>query len=145
FIPRADPHATRDLEHTGEHQSAIALHYPTHHGKWHIHATYGDTLRKQTRSRGIEPIWMNDRDAGLLGMHDNDWVAIANDHGTALTRACVSARIPRGLCCIYRASERTVGVPRSKHRGRGRAGGHNSLTRARLKPLFMIGGYAQFS
>ena len=30
-------------------------------------------------------------------------------------------------------------------RGNRRAGGHNSLTRTRLKPLFMIGGYAQFT
>lgn len=26
-----------------------------------------------------------------------------------------------------------------------RAGVHNSLTRVRLKPLFMLGGYAQFT
>jgi nitrate reductase / nitrite oxidoreductase, alpha subunit len=145
FKPRAELHATRDLDETGTSHSALVLNYLTPHGKWHIHSTYGDTLRMQTLSRGIEPIWMNDRDAGLLGVRDNDWVEILNDHGTVVTRACVSARIPRGLCFIYHATERTIGVPRSKHRGNGRAGGHNSLTRTRLKPLFMIGGYAQFS
>ena len=68
-----------------------------------------------------------------------------NDHGVVVTRACVSARIPKGLCFIYHATERTVGTPKSPSRGQRRAGAHNSLTRARLKPLFMIGGYAQFS
>jgi nitrate reductase alpha subunit len=81
----------------------------------------------------------------MLGIHDNDWVEVLNDHGTVVTRACVSARIPRGICFIYHATERTIGNPKSQHRGNRRAGGHNSLTRARLKPLFMIGGYAQFT
>ena len=88
---------------------------------------------------------MNDNDAGLLGIQDNDWVEIMNDHGVVVTRACVSARIPRGICFIYHATERTIGVPKSPGRGNKRAGAHNSLTRARLKPLFMIGGYAQFT
>ncbi|HMA91934.1 MAG TPA: hypothetical protein VKP30_04565, partial [Polyangiaceae bacterium] len=65
--------------------------------------------------------------------------------GVVVTRACVTARLPRGMCFIYHATERTVGVPRAPSRDLRRAGAHNSLTRARLKPLFMIGGYAQFS
>jgi nitrate reductase alpha subunit len=103
----------------------------------------------QTLSRGIEPIWMSDGDAETLGVRDNDWVEIVNDHGVVVTRACVSARIPRGICMIYHATERTIGTPKTSARSRDakplRAGGHNSLTRARLKPLLMIGGYAQFT
>ncbi|HJT17555.1 MAG TPA: molybdopterin dinucleotide binding domain-containing protein, partial [Thermoanaerobaculia bacterium] len=92
------------------------------------------------------PVWINDRDAASKNIHDNDWVEIINDHGVVVTRACVSARIPRGICVIYHATERTIGVPKTNARGKTRrAGAHNSLTRARLKPLFMIGGYAQFS
>ena len=145
FKPRADLRTTRDLDATGAEPGALVLNYLTPHGKWHIHSTFGDTLRMETLSRGIEPFWMNEHDAGLLGIHDNDWVEAINDHGTVVTRACVSARIPRGICFIYHATERTVGTPKSKRRGNRRAGGHNSLTRTRLKPLFMIGGYAQFS
>lgn len=145
FKPRADRHTTRDLEITKTDHSSLVLNYLTPHGKWHIHSTYGDTLRMETLSRGVEPFWMNDRDAGLLGVQDNDWVEILNDHGVVVTRACVSARIPRGICFIYHATERTIGVPKAPSRGNKRAGAHNSLTRARLKPLFMIGGYAQFS
>jgi len=145
FKPRADLRTTRDLDMTGVESGALVLNYLTPHGKWHIHSTFGDTLRMETLSRGIEPFWMNEQDAGLLGIHDNDWVEVLNDHGTVVTRACVSARIPRGICFIYHATERTIGNPKSKHRGQRRAGGHNSLTRARLKPLFMIGGYAQFT
>jgi nitrate reductase alpha subunit len=146
FKPRPDRRSTRDLDVIGEGagDGGLVLNYLTPHGKWHIHSTYGDTLRMETLSRGIEPVWLNDRDAGLLGVRDNDWVEVFNDHGTVVTRACVSARIPRGICFIYHATERTIGTPKSTVRG-GRAGAHNSLTRARLKPLFMIGGYAQFT
>ena len=149
FKPRPDVHATRDLVETGSDHRSLVLNYLTPHGKWHIHSTFGDNLRMETLSRGIEPIWVNDRDAGLLGIRDNDWVEVLNDHGVVVTRAVVSARIPRGLCFLYHATERTVGNPKTRERTRDgeprRAGAHNSLTRARLKPLFMIGGYAQFT
>lgn len=145
FKPRPDAASLRDLVHTDDGAGSLTLNYLTPHGKWHIHSTYGDTLRMETLSRGIEPCWLNDRDAGLIGIRDNDWVELVNDHGVVVTRACVSARIPRGMCFIYHATERTVGVPKSRVRGNRRAGAHNSLTRARLKPLFMIGGYAQFT
>ena len=58
-----------------------------------------------------------------------------------VTRAVVSARIPQGICIIYHSPERTIGVPKSPLRGGRRAGGHNSLTRVRLKPVLMAGGY----
>ncbi len=146
FKPRPEAaSATRDLEQSPTGGGGLVLNYLTPHGKWGIHSTYGDTLRMKTLSRGIEPIWLNDRDAGLLGLEDNDWVEVFNDHGVVCTRACVSARIPRGLCFIYHSPERTLSVPKSPERGGKRAGGHNSLTRVRLKPLLMIGGYAQFT
>jgi nitrate reductase / nitrite oxidoreductase, alpha subunit len=149
YKPRPDEPSIGDLEHTGVDEHSLVLNYITPHGKWHIHSTYGDTLRMETLSRGIEPVWLSEKDASTIGLRDNDWVEILNDHGVVVTRACVSARVPRGLCIIYHATERTVGVPKSKERPRNgkprRGGGHNSLTRARLKPLLMIGGYAQFT
>ncbi len=145
FKPRADVHACYDLQNSPKESASLTLNYLTPHGKWHIHSTFGDTLRMKTLSRGIEPIWLNDKDADMVGIEDNDWVEIYNDHGVVCTRACVSARIPRGISMIYHSPERTATVPKSKQRGGKRAGGHNSLTRARLKPLFMIGGYAQFT
>ena len=145
YKPRADMRTTRDLDFSEAGAGALVLNYLTPHGKWHIHSTFGDTLRMKTLSRGIYPIWINDKDADLAGINDNDWVEIFNDHGVVSTRCIVSARIPRGICLIYHSPERTLSVPKSKERGMRRAGGHNSLTRARLKPLFMIGGYAQFS
>jgi nitrate reductase alpha subunit len=145
YKPRADLRSTRDLDAIGVDPGGLVLNYLTPHGKWHIHSTFGDNIRMETLSRGIEPFWMNDQDAGILGIHDNDWVEVMNDNGTVVTRACVSARLPRGICFIYHATERTVGIPKSKHGRRRRGGAHNSLTRTRLKPLFMIGGYAQFT
>ena len=70
---------------------------------------------------------------------------IYNDHGVVVARAVVSAGIPRGTCILYHSPERTISVPRSPLRGNRRAGGHNSLTRARLNPVLMAGGYAQFT
>ena len=49
------------------------------------------------------------------------------------------------MCIVYHVPERTVGIPKSQVRGGKRAGGHNSLTRIRLKPVLMVGGYGQFT
>src|SRR5690606_1729079 len=84
FKPRAELLVTRDLIHTPTADGGLTLNYLTPHGKWHIHSTFGDTLRMETLSRGIEPIWINDRDAGLEGIRDNDWVEVANDHGVVV-------------------------------------------------------------
>lgn len=143
--PRPDAASIRDLEKTPVAGGSLVLNYLTPHGKWHIHSTFGDNLRMETLSRGVEPFWMNDKDAAVIGVEDNDWVEIYNDHGVVCTRACVSARLPRGIGMIYHATERTISVPKSRERGNRRAGAHNSLTRVRLKPVLMIGGYAQFS
>jgi nitrate reductase / nitrite oxidoreductase, alpha subunit len=123
----------------------LMLNYLTPHGKWHIHSTYGDNQRMSTLSRGVEPFWMNDADAESIDIVDNDWVEVHNDNGVVVTRAAVSARIPRGICIQYHSPERTLSVPTSPLRGHRRAGGHNSLTRVRLKPNLMAGGYGQFT
>lgn len=125
--------------------TAKQLNYLTPHGKWHIHSTYSDNHRMLTLSRGIEPMWLNDRDAEELGIVDNDWVEVHNDNGVVCTRAVVSARIPPGVCILYHSPERTISIPKSPSRKNRRAGGHNSLTRIRLKPVLMMGGYGQFT
>jgi nitrate reductase alpha subunit len=143
YKPTPLPADYGDLRQSPE--TGIALNYLTPHGKWHIHSTYGDTHRMLTLSRGGEPVWMNDKDAEAIGIVDNDYVEVHNDHGTVCTRAVVSARIPRGVCIIYHSPERTINVPKSNLRKGRRAGGHNSLTRVRLKPNLMVGGYGQFT
>ena len=50
-----------------------------------------------------------------------------------------------GICIQYHAPERTYSVPKSPLRKGKRAGGHNSLTRIRMKPNLMVGGYGQFT
>lgn len=134
-----------DLTVTKDPGNSMMLNYLTPHGKWKIHSTYGDTARMTTLSRGVEPLWINDGDAEELGLDDNDWVEVHNDNGVVVTRAAVSARIPRGLCFQYHAPERTLSVPKSPLRNYRRAGGHNSLTRIRMKPNLMVGGYGQFT
>jgi nitrate reductase alpha subunit len=145
YKPRPDALAYGDLVKSQPEGNAMRLNYLTPHGKWHIHSTYSDNLRMMTLSRGIEPLWLNDADAEELGIADNDWVEVYNDHGVVVTRSVVSARIPRGVCFQYHSPERTLGVPKSPLRGNRRAGGHNSLIRARLKPVLMMGGYGQFT
>jgi nitrate reductase / nitrite oxidoreductase, alpha subunit len=145
YKPSPRPEAYGDLKKSLENGDAKMLNYLTPHGKWHIHSTYGDTLRMLTLSRGAEPFWMSEEDAAELNINDNDWVEVHNDNGVVCARACVSARIPKGVCIIYHSPERILATPRSPSRNYRRGGGHNSLTRARLKPNLMVGGYAQFS
>lgn len=145
YKPKIDPHAHGDILRTEAIEGSIMLNYLTPHGKWQIHSTYSDNLRMRTLSRGVDPIWMNVDDALAIGIDDNDWVEVFNDHGVMVTRAIVTARIPRGLCFIYHATERTLSIPKSPLRGGRRAGGHNSLTRTRLKPNLLFGGYGQFT
>jgi nitrate reductase alpha subunit len=145
YKARPEQAVLRDLAGTAEGKRSVTLNYLTPHGKWSIHSTYGDTLRMLTLSRGTHPLWMNDEDAAAIGVRDDDWVEAMNDNGAVVTRAVVSARIPRGLCYLYHSPERTVGVPKAPGRGNRRGGGHNSLTRVRLKPTLMLGGYGQFT
>jgi len=145
YKPSPTPAVYGDLRKTVNDGKAKMLNCLTPHGKWHIHSTYGDTLRMLTLSRGMEPCWINEKDAEALGIKDNDWVEVYNDHGVYCTRACVSARIPRGVCIVYHSPERTYTVPKSQVRGNRRAGGHNSFTRVHLKPNLMVGGYGQFT
>ncbi|NUQ22970.1 MAG: nitrate reductase subunit alpha [Saprospiraceae bacterium] len=145
YKPSPKPEAYGDLRDTLKNGEAKILNCLTPHGKWHIHSTYMENLRMLTLSRGCEPCWINEQDAAELGINDNDWVEVYNDHGVYCTRAVVSARIPRGVCIVYHVPERTVGIPKSQVRGNKRAGGHNSFTRIHLKPNYLAGGYGQFS
>ena len=145
FKPKPLPTQYADLNFSEDVEGTLMLNYLTPHGKWHIHSTYGDTERMTTLSRGVDPLWVSDQGAEVLGIEDNDWVEVYNDHGVVVTRAAVSARIPPGICLLYHSPERTYSVPKSPLRKNRRAGGHNSLTRTRLKPNFMIGGYGQFT
>jgi len=145
YKPKPLPTQYADLTFSEEAGRTMMLNFLTPHGKWHIHSTYGDNHRMSTLSRGVEPFWINDRDAAELGIRDNDWVEVHNDHGVVVTRAAVTARVPRGVCIQYHSPERTLSVPRSPLRKFKRAGGHNSLVRTRLKPNLIAGGYGQFT
>ncbi|MCL5964767.1 MAG: hypothetical protein M1369_03150 [Deinococcus sp.] len=144
YKPRPDHTMLSETEKTALEAQGKLLNYITPHGKWSIHSTYSDNHRMMTLSRGGYPVWLNDKDAKELGLQDNDWVELFNDNGVFVQRCIVSARIPRGAVYVYHATERTVGIPKSPLRGK-RAGMNNSITRTRLKPVLMSGGYAQFT
>ncbi|MBX2943791.1 MAG: nitrate reductase subunit alpha [Cyclobacteriaceae bacterium] len=145
YKPSPKPEAYGDVRDTLKKEESKTLNCLTPHGKWHIHSTYMENLRMLTLSRGCEPCWLSEIDAADLGIKDNDWVEVYNDHGVYCTRAVVSSRIPKGVCIVYHVPERTTGIPKSQVRGNKRAGGHNSFTRIHLKPNFLAGGYGQFS
>jgi len=145
YKPSPKPEVYGELRKTLVGKDVMVLNYLTPHGKWHIHSTYGDNLRMLTLGRGMVPVWLSEEDAAELGIKDNDWVEIYNDNGVYSARACVSARIPRGLCFVYHSPERTYSKPKSQVRGNRRSGGHNSLTRVHLKPNNLVGGYGQFT
>jgi nitrate reductase alpha subunit len=145
YKPSPKPELYGDLRETLKNEAAKVLNCLTPHGKWHIHSTYMDNLRMLTLGRGCEPCWLSEQDAEELGIRDNDWVEVYNDHGVYCARATVSTRIPKGVCIVYHVPERTVGIPKSEVRGNRRAGGHNSFTRVHLKPNLLSGGYGQFT
>ncbi len=145
FKPKLDPVKTGDIVASPVDDQCLVLNYITPHGKWNIHSTYKDNLRMLTLSRGMDPVWINDKDADRIGLKDNDWIEVYNDNGVVVSRAAVSARVQPGTCLYYHAVERTVYIPKSQIRHGKRAGGHNSLTRTRLNPVELAGGYGQFS
>jgi len=134
-----------DIVNSPVDAQSLILNYITPHGKWNIHSTYKDNHRMLTLSRGMDPVWLNDKEAESVGIVDNDWVEVHNDNGVVVTRAAVSSRVQPGTCLYYHAVERTVFIPKSQVRGGKRAGGHNSLTRTRINPVELAGGYAQFT
>ncbi len=134
-----------DIVNSPVDDKSLILNYITPHGKWNIHSTYKDNHRMLTLSRGMDPVWLNDKEAESVGIVDNDWVEVHNDNGVVVTRAAVSARVQPGTCLYYHAVERTVFIPKSQIRKGKRAGGHNSLTRTRINPVLLAGGYAQFT
>ena len=144
YKPRPDHTMLDETQVTQALAQGKLMNYITPHGKWSIHSTYSDNHRMMTLSRGGYPIWLNDKDAAGLGIADNDWVELFNDNGVFVQRCCVSSRIPSGTVFVYHATERTIGIPISPLTGK-RAGMNNSITRARLKPVLMAGGYAQFT
>ena len=144
YKPRPDHTMLDETQITQAEAQGKLLNFITPHGKWSIHSTYSENDRMMTLSRGGYPVWLNDKDAAELGIKDNDWVELFNDNGVFVQRCIVSARIPSGTVFLYHATERTVGIPKSPLRGK-RAGMNNSLTRIRLKPVLMSGGYAQFT
>ncbi len=145
YKPRPDHTMLSETEESlAEGQDGRLFNYITPHGKWSIHSTYSENDRMMTLSRGGYPVWLNVKDAVDLGIEDNDWVELYNDNGVFVQRCVTSSRIPRGTVFVYHATERTVGVPISPRRKK-RAGTNNSLTRTRLKPVLMSGGYAQFT
>ncbi len=145
YKPRPDHTMLDDTEASMAEAQGKMLNYITPHGKWSIHSTFSDNHRMMTLSRGNYPIWLNHKDAAEMEIKDNDWVELYNDNGVFVQRAIVSARIPSGAVFVYHATERTIGIPKSPLRGNKRAGTNNSLTRTRLKPVLMSGGYAQFT
>jgi len=122
----------------------LVARYLTPHGKWQIHSTFMDNQVMLTLFRGGPVVWINYEDAREIGVKDNDWVEVMNRNGVVVARAVVSIRVPRGAVIMYHAQERTVYVGKSELTGRA-GGTHNSATRVRVKPLHMVGGYAQLS
>ncbi|HAX25255.1 MAG TPA: nitrate reductase subunit alpha, partial [Chloroflexi bacterium] len=106
YKPKLNPVKTGDIVRSPVDDQCLVLNYITPHGKWNIHSTYKDNHRMLTLSRGMDPIWINDKDAEKIGLNDNDWVEVYNDNGVVVTRAAVSARVQPGTGLYYHAVER---------------------------------------
>ena len=132
------------------------LNYLTPHGKWHIHSTYCENHRMLTLSRGVEPFWMNDKDAEKLGIVDNDWVEVHNDHGVVLhprRRHCPHSRGHLHHLSLARAHHRRAevaapgqparGRPQQPHAGPPQAPPHGRRLRAVHLPLQLLGPHGR--
>jgi nitrate reductase / nitrite oxidoreductase, alpha subunit len=140
--PLNTPERYPEMPELGE--GALALRYLTPHSKWSIHTDYQENPMMLTLFRGGTVVWLSPADAARMGVADNDWVEVWNRNGVLDCRACVSPRMPEGVCYIYHAKDRHVAQPKTEKTGK-QGGTHNSLTRVLLKPTHMIGGYAQLS
>ncbi|HYQ47874.1 MAG TPA: molybdopterin dinucleotide binding domain-containing protein, partial [Thermodesulfovibrionales bacterium] len=143
FKGKIDPSFLDEINE-GDEKDGLILNFLTPHGKWSIHSTFSDNLRMLTLSRGGQAVWINNTDAAKEGIEDNDWVEVYNNNGVIVCRTIVTSRVPKGSAIMYHAPERTLNIPKSNRTGR-RGGVHNSVSRIRLKPTLMLGGYAQFS
>ncbi|ETW23761.1 hypothetical protein MGAST_12540, partial [Mycobacterium gastri 'Wayne'] len=120
----------------------LTVRYLTPHSKWSFHSTYQDNLYMLSLSRGGPTMWMSPADAAEIQVRDNDWVEAVNANGIYVSRAIVSHRIPDGVVFVYHVQERTVDTPRTETNNK-RGGNHNALTRIRIKPSHLAGGYGQ--
>jgi nitrate reductase alpha subunit len=128
----------------GTDRPELVLNFVTPHSKWSIHSEYQENLHMQTLFRGGSMLWINDRDAAQLDIHDNDWVEIYNRNGAVACRAAVTHRMQPGTCMMYHAKDRHLNNPLTEITGK-RGGTDNSLTRITMKPTHLVGGYAQLS
>lgn len=135
---------TPELGAAGDDGIGLTVRYLTPHSKWSFHSTYQDNLYMLSLSRGGPTMWMSPGDAENIGARDNDWVEAVNVNGVFVCRAIVSQRMPEGVVFVYHVQERTVDTPRTETTGK-RGGNHNSLTRVRVKPSHLAGGYGQHS
>ena len=126
----------------GEHQ--LVARFLTPHSKWSIHSEYQDNPHMLNLFRGGPVVWINDLDAGRIGVADNDWIEAYNRNGVTVARAAVTHRVPPGTVLMYHAVDRHLEMPVSELSGM-HGGTDNSLTRVVMKPTHMIGGYAQLS
>jgi nitrate reductase / nitrite oxidoreductase, alpha subunit len=120
----------------------LTVRYLTPHSKWSFHSTYQDNLYMLSLSRGGPTMWMSPGDAAKINVRDNDWVEAVNVNGIYVCRAIVSHRMPDGVVFVYHVQERTVDTPRTETNNK-RGGNHNALTRVRIKPSHLAGGYGQ--
>jgi nitrate reductase / nitrite oxidoreductase, alpha subunit len=144
YRPPVDTRSTPHLTERFAGAPSLRLRWITPHQKWGIHSTYSDTEIMLTLSRGGPIVWLSEQEASAIGLHDNDWVEIANSHGVLVARAILSQRIPAGIAVMYHAQDRVMNNPTASLSSQ-RGGLHNSVTRIVMKPTHMIGGYAQLS
>ena len=94
YKPKLNPVKTGDIVRSPVDDQCLVLNYITPHGKWNIHSTYKDNHRMLTLSRGMDPIWINDKDAEKIGLNDNDWVEVYNDNGVVVTLSLIHISEP---------------------------------------------------
>ncbi len=104
------------------------------HTRWSIHAIWRDHDLMLRLQRGEPVLYMNDDDARVRRVADNDRVRVFNDVGTFETLVKTSGAVQRGQVMIYHAWE--------PYQFPGHAGQQEPVA-SPWKALHMAGGYGQ--
>lgn len=104
----------RWVEESDEHKERItsdrAVDYPfllvSNHPRWRVHAQHDDVTWfreietckiKGPDGYGYEPIWVNPKDAGKLGIKHHDILKMYNERGAVMGAAYITERIMEGV------------------------------------------------
>ena len=100
------PQWLEPAEWLGNATEAYPLHLITKHPWWRRHSSYDnvDTLHKDSKINGFEPVLINPQDASARGIATGDMVRVFNGRGQTVCAAHVTADVRPGVVIVQEGS-----------------------------------------